>query len=220
MPGSGGLKAAHKLGQRDVNADRGSKTATVYPPPKRVYDTYGRVVLSAQAPASGAGIATRNPIPKARPGGIDLIAPLGTIDAGIRVSGNVNLAALQILNAANIQVQGTSTGIPTVQAQSISVALSTSNATAVTLQSATPTQSANAQPSVIIVEVLGYGGGAGDSEERRKDSDDRPRNQTRRYGPTDPVRVFGNGQFTREQTGDLTEDERAKLREVSGNSSL
>jgi hypothetical protein len=62
---------------------------------------------------------------------------------------------------------------------------------------------------VIIVEVLGYGGGAGDSEERRKDSDDRPRNQTRRYGPTDPVRVFGNGQFTREQTGDLTGDERA-----------
>jgi hypothetical protein len=99
VPGSGSLKAAHKLGQRDVNADRGSKTATVYPPPKRVYDTYGRVVLSAQAPASGAGIATRNPIPKARPGGIDLIAPLGTIDAGeagIRVSGNVNLAALQI----------------------------------------------------------------------------------------------------------------------------
>ncbi|MDH2384898.1 filamentous hemagglutinin family protein [Bradyrhizobium sp. CER78] len=51
-----------------------------------------------------------------RPG--DLVAPLGTIDAGeagIRVLGNVNLAALQVVNAANIQVQGTSTGVPTVQ---------------------------------------------------------------------------------------------------------
>ncbi|MGL1544395.1 filamentous hemagglutinin family protein, partial [Vibrio parahaemolyticus] len=46
-------------------------------------------------PTTGAGIATLNPIPEVRPGNVDLIAPLGTIDAGeagIRVSGNVNLA--------------------------------------------------------------------------------------------------------------------------------
>ena len=43
--------------------------------------------------------------------------PLGTIDAGeagIRVSGNVNVAALQVVNAANIQTQGQSSGIPLV----------------------------------------------------------------------------------------------------------
>ncbi|MFX4697695.1 filamentous hemagglutinin family protein, partial [Acinetobacter baumannii] len=66
------------------------------------------------------------------PGNIDLIAPLGTIDAGeagIRVSGNVNLAALQVVNAANIQVQGTSVGVPVVQGPPVG-ALTAANNTA------------------------------------------------------------------------------------------
>jgi hypothetical protein len=115
------------VGNRRHQCRRGSKTTVLYTPPKRTYDIYGNIAL---APSSGAGIATLNPIPSVRPGDIDLIAPFGTIDAGIRVSGNVNLAALQIVNAANISVQGTSSGIPTVQAPSISAALSSSNATA------------------------------------------------------------------------------------------
>ena len=101
----------------DINAGRGSKTTLVYTPPRRVYDAYGNVTLSPQVPSSGAGIATLNPIPEVPAGDIDLIAPLGTIDAGeagIRVSGDINLAALQVLNAANIQVQGEATGIPVV----------------------------------------------------------------------------------------------------------
>lgn len=102
----------------DINAGRGSKTTVIYTPPKRSYDNYGRVTLGAQAPSTGAGIATLRPIPETAPSDIDLIAPLGTIDAGeagIRVSGNVNLAALQIVNAGNIQVQSNATGIPTLQ---------------------------------------------------------------------------------------------------------
>ncbi|WP_210302435.1 filamentous haemagglutinin family protein [Rhodoblastus sphagnicola] len=169
----------------DINAGRGSKTTVVYTPPRRVYDSYGNVSLSPQAPSSGAGIATLNPIPEVKAGDVDLIAPLGAIDAGeagIRVSGNLNLAALQILNAANIQVQGKSTGVPTVQAPNISASLAASNATAATQQTAAPNAgSGNDRPSVIIVEVLGYGGGDGEprqqEDKRRNDRERQTYNQ-------------------------------------------
>ncbi|MFS2053730.1 filamentous hemagglutinin family protein, partial [Variovorax sp. CT11-76] len=101
----------------DINAGRGSKTTLVYTPPKRSYDALGNIRLSSNVPSSGAGIATLAPIAEVPPGDVDLIAPLGTIDAGeagIRVSGNVNLAALQVVNAANIQVKGESAGLPVV----------------------------------------------------------------------------------------------------------
>ena len=156
-------------------------------------------------PSSGDGIATLNPIPEVPAGDIDLIAPLGTIDAGeagIRVSGNVNLAALQILNAANILVQGTTTGIPTVQAPNTNAALSSSNATAATQQTATPHASTSAQPLVIIFEVLGYGGGEtiGDSEDeqRRKSSDDQ-----RAQNAKSPYQVFGAGDISPEEARTL-----------------
>lgn len=200
----------------DINAGRGSKTTVIYTPPKRVYDNYGGVILSSQVPSSGAGIATLNPIAEVAAGDVDLIAPMGTIDAGeagIRVSGNVNLAALQIINAANIQVQGTSSGIPTVQAPSISAALSTSNAAAASQQTATPTQgSGNAQPSVIIVEVLGYGGGSGEEDDRKREQlRTEPRDERRTQNPNSPVQILGAGKLDQAAMDQFTAEERQRL---------
>lgn len=69
-----------------------------------------------RADISGSGIGTIIGFPGVEPGDVSLIAPLGTInagEAGIRVSGNLNLAALYVLNANNFQVSGEVKGLPT-----------------------------------------------------------------------------------------------------------
>ncbi|MBR1220900.1 filamentous hemagglutinin family protein [Bradyrhizobium sp. U87765 SZCCT0131] len=200
----------------DINAGRGAKTTVLYTPPRRLYDNYGNVSLAPQAPSSGAGIATLNPIPEVKVGDIDLIAPLGTIDAGeagIRVSGNINLAALQIVNAANIQVQGTSSGIPTVQAPNLSIALAATNATAATQQTAAPATSTGGGASVIMVEVLGYGGGGDDDDTRRRgpSGDRQSRREPSGYDPDSKFQVIGNGDLSERQKRELTEGERERL---------
>nr|WP_240531463.1 filamentous haemagglutinin family protein [Variovorax boronicumulans] len=150
----------------DINAGRGSKTTVVYTPPKRVYDRWGNVVLSSDVPSTGAGIATLNPIPEVPAGDIDLIAPLGTIDAGeagIRVSGNVNLAALQIVNADNMAVQGKSTGLPVVASVNVgaltnaSAAASQATAAAQDVMQRERAAARQSLPSVFSVRVLGFG---------------------------------------------------------------
>jgi filamentous hemagglutinin family protein len=152
----------------DINAGRGDKTTIDYTPLQRVYDIYGNVVLSPNVPSTGAGIGTLNPIPQVVAGNINLVAPLGTVDAGeagIRVSGNLNIAAAHVLNGANIQVQGSSSGVPTAPAVNVGALTSAGNnagAAAAAAEGAGKTGTSSALPSIWIVEILGYGGG-GDS---------------------------------------------------------
>lgn len=149
----------------DINAGRGSKSTILYTPPRRIYDNYGNVRLAPSVPSSGAGIATLDPIPEVPAGDVDLIAPLGTIDAGeagIRVSGNINLAALQVLNAANIEVKGDAKGIPmppVVNTGALTAASSATNAViAEAAQAAERARPARIDPPAIITSrFLGFG---------------------------------------------------------------
>src|SRR5262249_523273 len=50
-----------------------------------------------------------------KPGDVDLIAPVGFVnagDAGIGAAGNLNIAAQQVIGVDNIQVGGSATGVP------------------------------------------------------------------------------------------------------------
>lgn len=209
--------------QGDINAGRGAKTTVVYTPPKRLYDSVGNVSLSPQVPSSGAGIATLNPIPEVESGDIDLIAPLGTIDAGeagIRVSGNINIAALQVNNAANIQVQGESTGVPVAAAVNTGAltsasAASTSAATAAQDSvSRARNEARKNQPSIFSVRILGFGGesvssggaGAGSGGGGSASS-----GQQVSYRPDGMVQVLGDGILAPLQANRLTSDERQRL---------
>ncbi len=148
----------------NINAGRGDKTTIDYTPIQRVYDLYGNIALSPNVPSTGAGIGTLNPIPQVTPGDINLVAPLGTVDAGeagIRVSGNLNIAAAHVVNAANIQVQGTSAGVPTAPSVDVGALTTAGNAAGAGAQAgedAGKTGAASALPSIWIVEILGYGG--------------------------------------------------------------
>ncbi|MVV47951.1 filamentous hemagglutinin N-terminal domain-containing protein [Pseudomonas sp. PB120] len=203
----------------DINAGRGSKTTVVFTPPKRVYDTWGNVTLSPTVPSTGAGIATLNPIAEVPPGDIDLIAPLGTIDAGeagIRVSGNINIIALRVVNAANIQVQGKSSGIPvtaSVNTGAISSASSAATSATQAAEDMSRQQQAAArknQPSIVTVQVLSLG-----SEPLTPSSDGASRAPTPAPTPTynanSAVQVLGAGVLDERARGQLTDEERGNL---------
>ncbi|WP_285415120.1 filamentous haemagglutinin family protein [Pseudomonas sp. efr-133-TYG-5] len=199
----------------DINAGRGSKTTVVYTPPKRVYDTWGNVTLSPSVPSTGAGIATLNPIAEVAPGDIDLIAPLGTIDAGeagIRVSGNVNIAALTVVNAANISVQGKATGVPVVAAVNTGAITSASSAASSATQAAEDVArqqqaaSRQNQASVFTVQVLSFG-----NEQLAPTRDGASRAPAPGYNPDSPVQVLGAGVLDEQAKQQLTEEERGQL---------
>jgi filamentous hemagglutinin family protein len=151
----------------DINSGRGSKTTILFTPPRRIYDEYGDVTLSPSVPSSGAGIGTLAPIADVPPGDVDLIAPLGTVDAGeagIRVSGNVNIAALHVINAANIQVKGNATGLPVVAAINTGALTAASNASAAVAsvadqiaERARPKIVPQTVPYIITGSFLGFG---------------------------------------------------------------
>ncbi len=166
-------------------------------------------------PSTGAGIATLNPIAQVPPGNINLVAPEGVIDAGeagIRVSGNVNLAALQVINAANIQVQGTTSGLPVVSGPSIAALTSANNVAGASQQATAPAQSnASGQPSIIIVEVLGYGGGDSDASGPGEDQRRRAAPDQQGYNANSSLQVIGLGNLSDAQKRQLTESEQREL---------
>ena len=204
----------------DINAGRGSKTTVVATPQRRLYDSIGNVTLSPSTPSTGAGIATLNPIPEIPPGDIDLIAPLGTIDAGeagIRVSGNVNLAAMQVVNAQNIQVQGKAVGIPTVAAVNVGAL---TNASAATAQASVAAQEVmqreraaarQAQPSVFTVRVLGFGDQPAEGATTGPTAAAPTPADRTGYDASSPFQFIGHGALTPEQAGELTQRERQAL---------
>jgi hypothetical protein len=172
----------------NIAAGFSSKTVQSAPPTRVLIDPQsGDVKTDLAGLATGGGIGVLATVSGVAPGNVDLIAPVGTIDAGdagIRSSGNLNIAALQVLNASNIQTGGTSTGTPSVSSATVSAPPSTAASESARSsdlaqssrdQSRTGGNGDNVMPSLISVEVLGYGGSdpsVPDSDQKKEDKKD------------------------------------------------
>jgi len=160
----------------NIDAGASSKTVQSAPPTRVLVDPQsGNVQTDLAGLATGGGIGVLASVAGVPAGNVDLIAPAGVVnagEAGIRATGNLNIAAVQVLNAGNITAGGASTGLPPpVAAPNIANLTAVSN---VTGAANNPSQAAPAQQpaaadegaySIITVQVLGYGGGEGDGDD-------------------------------------------------------
>ncbi|MEI6178570.1 MAG: filamentous hemagglutinin family protein, partial [Verrucomicrobiota bacterium] len=163
----------------DIAAGTSPKTVVTAPPTRVLVDAPSAdVKTDLGGLATGGGIGVLAAVENVEPGNVYLLAPVGTVDAGdagIQSTGNLNIAAVSVLNADNISTGGTTAGVPATApaaAAPVSVSPSASSSTAAA-SSAAQSMTARSQdqkepqetPSIITVEILGYGGGDGDREE-------------------------------------------------------
>lgn len=196
----------------DIDAGKGAKTSRVPKAPLTETDVDTVTLIKEQADISGSGIGTVIGYAGVEPGDLDLVAPVGTVDAGdagLRISGNFNVAALVVLNTDNIKVGGESKGVPKAQAPVVNLTAETKDkAASDAVKDASQQGSGSERPSVIIVEVLGYGGGTGDDQRRQDDEDTRKRGQSGLQDPRSRVQVLGAGELSYDEAQRLAEAKR------------
>lgn len=113
----------------DIDAGRGSKSAQSVPERVVSINNNGDVVVEVKGVASGSGIRAQSYDPDGPNGGliapdkgaVALFAPRGVLDAGEAgiEAGNLLIGAPVILNASNISVSGSSSGVPAADTGSL-----------------------------------------------------------------------------------------------------
>jgi hypothetical protein len=158
-----------------LNAGQGPQTSSNFPPIVVQTDEDLYSYVDSSGGVTGAGIAAFQPAPGVPAPDVFLVAPRGTVDAGaagVRVSGNLFVAAFQVANSSNFTVSGTTVGVPGSAAVNVAAETSGSSAAAAASQMAQAvsgtTNGNGTDESVITVDVLGYAGDNSADEEKRK----------------------------------------------------
>ncbi|MEO8627577.1 MAG: filamentous hemagglutinin family protein [Betaproteobacteria bacterium] len=155
----------------NIDAGKGAKTTSVTSPPQLKIDANGNFSFDITQSIQGSGIGVLLAKPGIAPGDVDLLAPRGEVnagDAGIRVAGNLNIAALHVVGADNIRVGGVASGVPvapttTLAASNAGVANAAADASKAaelasqTMAAGNDLAKSTFMPSFITVELLGLG---------------------------------------------------------------
>jgi len=167
-----------------ITAGAGSKTSVLSAPLTYVTSVDGVVTVDVFGLQTGAGIGVLDALqgtdPNRKRSRLDLIAPRGEVnagDAGIRVIGDLNIAAQVVVGVENIQVTGSAVGVPKVTAVNVAALTSASQLTQAATKegvgpAAAPKTNVQDLPSIITVEVVGYETTEktpGASEEKKKE---------------------------------------------------
>lgn len=203
----------------DLNAGKGPKSKAAFPPLSVIWDTNGYARVNPAGLVTGAGIGALLSLPGQDPdlSNVNLVAPRGTVDAGaagIRVSGNLNIAALQVLNAFNITIGGSAAGIPTVQGPPVAALSTAANTAGSAVRTEAPAQNqASDATSVIVVEFLGFGGGDDDASPPARQRDQKPerRSEQPSYNTNSAFQIIGTGELSEEQKQRFSLSERKRL---------
>ncbi|HVY81219.1 MAG TPA: filamentous hemagglutinin family protein [Steroidobacteraceae bacterium] len=146
----------------DIDAGRGSKSSVSAPAPTITVDDKGNVSVNFAGAVAGSGIRSIVTNPAVKAGDVDLIAPQGIVnagDAGIGAAGNLNVAAQQVVGLDNIQVGGSSAGVP-AEVSNLGASLSSVSAVASSASSASSaavTETASTQqPPSLADAALGW----------------------------------------------------------------
>jgi hypothetical protein len=160
----------------NIDAGRGSKAAIAVPPPIISFDEQGNLKVEVPPAVSGSGIRTAAST-VLQPGDVTLAAPRGVVDAGEAGIGgsNITIAATAVLGASNIDVGGSSTGVPSTSVSvpvaspgAASAAASASNQATQTAESAVNNDTNQAMEKNALaenassftplqVDILGFG---------------------------------------------------------------
>ncbi|HYN55329.1 MAG TPA: filamentous hemagglutinin family protein [Methylotenera sp.] len=158
-----------------IDAGRGSKSATSIPERIVLTDSHGNTTIEVKGVAAGSGIRAQSydpdgpngPKKEPKKGNVYLTAPrVDAGEAGIE-AGDLLIVAPIVLNAANIQVQGASSGVPTTASAGVvgaSAGLSPDSVNAAAAAVAQSVAQAASQsfikpslPSIISVDVISIG---------------------------------------------------------------
>jgi len=147
----------------NIDAGKGSKTASSAPPPQITISKDGQVAVDVSGSIAGSGIATLKTNPAVPAGNVYLIAPRGTVnagDAGVRSSGNIIVNAAVVLNGNNFAAAGLSSGTTAaVVAPSTPPPPPPASTTSSSSDASKSLSNANAASlnAALNVEVVGYG---------------------------------------------------------------